>query len=105
MFRQKQRKKEERRASGTEEMLAEFVLSGFHEANEAGGSAICSEQGGKFTVESWEETHQTSTIRKWVVVATGTAQATVKTRPKVPGQPWPCLSALLPLLLVVPPQD
>ena len=69
MFRQKQRKKEERRASGTEEMLAECVLSGFHEAYEAGGSAICSEQGGKFTVESWEETHQTSTIRKWVVVA------------------------------------
>lgn len=34
--------------------------------------------------------------RKWVVAA-GTAQATVQTRPKVLGQPWPCLPALLPL--------
>ena len=65
---QKRRKKEERRTSGTEEMLAEFVLSGFQEADEAGGSTICSEQGGKFTVESWEERHETGTIRKCVVV-------------------------------------
>ena len=44
---QKRRKKEERRTSGAEEMLVEFVLSGFREASEAGGSTICSEQGGK----------------------------------------------------------
>ena len=68
MFRHRNGGKKERRTLGTEEMLAEFVLSGFQEADEAGGSAICSEQGGKFTVESWEERHETGTIRKCVVV-------------------------------------
>ena len=45
MFRHRNGGKKERRTLGTEEMLAEFVLSGFQEADEAGGSAICSEQG------------------------------------------------------------